>query len=249
MQTLNDKHLSPSAKSEQRRLVGDYSRYRASARKRRVWSKANPGNAAIRDELVKAVFLVAGRELMDAGAILDVGCGSGWWLERMAGDDRVSARLEGVELLHERAVAAQGLVPTAAVTVADARELPFDAGSFDVVTLLTVLSSLSNAEDAERVLCEVRRVLRPGGALLIWEPRIRNPLNRATVFMGRPLLERCLAGTRVQIRTITVLPALARRLGRSAGLLYAPLARIAPLRSHRLVCARTARDCTIDPQR
>lgn len=235
-----------SPENEQRRLRGVYGGYRASAGKQRNWSAENPGNAAIRAELVQTAFSLAGRELIGADAILDVGCGSGWWLEGLAGDERVSARLQGVELLPERAAAARSRVPTAVIALGDARELPFEEGRFDVVTLFTVLSSLSGGADAERALREARRVLRPGGVLLVWEPRVANPFNRNTVFISRPLLERALAGARVEVRTLTVLPALARRLGTRTTRLYPRLSRIALLRTHRLVRAGVARDWDVD---
>lgn len=42
--------------------------------------------------------------------------------------------------------------------------LPFPGESFDVVLLFTTLEFV---EDVERVLLEARRVLRPGGALVV----------------------------------------------------------------------------------
>jgi SAM-dependent methyltransferase len=244
---VRSRRSSPSTESEQRRLREVYGGYRANAGKRRDWSAENPGNAAIRAELVQAAFSLAGRELIGADAILDVGCGSGWWLQRLAGDGRISAHLHGVELLPERAAAARSRVPMAAIALADARELPFDAGSFDVVALFTVLSSLSNATDAEQALCEARRVLSPRGAMLVWEPRIRNPFNHDTLLVGLPLLERALAGMQVEVRTLTLLPPLARRLGmRLTAGLYPRLSRMPLLRTHRLVRATPAQDRALD---
>jgi SAM-dependent methyltransferase len=49
----------------------------------------------------------------------------------------------------------------------DARRLPFVSGSFDAVFLFEVLEHLPDEHD---VLSEVRRVLRPGGRLLISVP-------------------------------------------------------------------------------
>ncbi len=234
---MSTKRSSLSAEDELRRLRGVFGGYSASTSKQRKWSAENPGNAAIRAELVETAFALAGRDVIGADAILDVGCGSGWWLQRLAEDDRVSAHLQGVELLPERAAAARSRVPMAAIALADARELPFDDASFDVVTLFTVLSSLSGAADAEQALREVRRVLRPGGALLAWEPRVRNPFNHNTLFIGRPLLEHALTGARVEVRTLTVLTPLARRRGTRTTRLYPRLSRIPLLRTHRLVRA------------
>lgn len=53
------------------------------------------------------------------------------------------------------------------VVQADALTLPFRTGAVDVVVAFDVLEHI---EDDLRVLCEVRRVLRPGGALLVAVP-------------------------------------------------------------------------------
>lgn len=57
--------------------------------------------------------------------------------------------------------ASRGLAET---LVADALELPFADGEFDVVT---VAFGLRNMADYRRALIEMRRVLRPGGHLLV----------------------------------------------------------------------------------
>ena len=87
------------AATEKGRIARVYRGYGASRRKRRNWSADNSGNRAIRGELIDAVVALAGPSLLTAGTILDVGCGTGWWLERLAADPRISARLHGVDLL------------------------------------------------------------------------------------------------------------------------------------------------------
>ncbi|MGA2930042.1 MAG: class I SAM-dependent methyltransferase [Solirubrobacteraceae bacterium] len=227
--------------SEHRRVARIYERYGASAGKQRSWSAGNHGNVAIRAELVDAVSSLAGDALASAAAVLDIGCGSGWWLERLATDAGVSASLYGLELLESRAAAARHRVPAAQITIGDARALPVADGSFDVSTLFTVLSSLATRADAERAVREARRVLRPRGALLIWEPRLTNPLNRNTISVAHGSLRGILAGTEIEARTTTVFPPLARRLGTRTEQLYPVLARVATLHTHRLMCAREPR--------
>jgi D-alanine-D-alanine ligase len=49
----------------------------------------------------------------------------------------------------------------------DARAIPFPAASFDVVLLMNSFNCFADATDARRVLTETRRVLAPGGRLLM----------------------------------------------------------------------------------
>ncbi len=203
----------------------------AGPRKRRAWSPANAGNRAIRDELARAALAEA--PLPRSGDVLDAGCGSGWWLRRLAAEGMAPGRLHGVDLLDERLRAAAAACPGAAITKGDVTRLPYEDRRFAAVFLLTVLSSLPDREAIRRALGEARRILVPGGSLVIWEPRVPNPLNRHTRLVTRADL-RAATGLEPRSRTLTVLPPLSRRLGRATAALYPPLARVPALRTHRL---------------
>ena len=189
-----------------------------------------------RERVGEVVFELAGPTLLSAARILDVGCGSGWWLERLASDASVSAELEGLELLPERRAAAAGRAPGATITLGDARRLPYGNRRFDVVTMFTTLSSLASVSDALAAFGEALRVVGPSGVVLVWEPRFPNPLNRDTLSIPGGMLREAAGGSRVAVRTTTVMPPLARRLGSRTDRLYPRLARVGLLRSHRLVC-------------
>ena len=192
----------------------------------------NPGNVAIREELVRTTLELVPDLLGGAGVLLDAGCGNGWWLERLAREGVAAERLVGVELLDERARAAAARVPGSKIERGDIRRLPLPDASCSLVTLITVLASMGSADDVDAALHEALRVLEPGGAVVIWDSRWPT-LNRDTRLVRMGALRASL-GTNLTVRTITLAPPLARRVGR----LYAPLARVGPLRSHRLVLAR-----------
>src|SRR5579859_6144156 len=101
--------------------------------------------------------------------ILDVGCGGGWLARRMApvvqphgqivAIDRSQA---AIDLAIKRS--AELLPSTMSFQCANAHALPFVDGEFDAAVCI---SALAFCEAPERVLGEIRRVLRPGGRLLI----------------------------------------------------------------------------------
>lgn len=220
--------------AEAARIARVYGAYRASARKRSAWAADNPGNVAIRAELLDRIWELAGPQLRGEGAILDLGCGAGHWLEALARGGVAERRLHGIDLI-ERASQAARRVPGATVSHGDGAALPHPDGAFELVLALTVLSSLSAAR-ARRVLAEVRRVLRPGGLALVYEPRAPNPANRETRLVRRVELERDIDPE--QSVALTLLPPLARRLGRLTPRLYPALAACPALRTHRLTSLR-----------
>jgi SAM-dependent methyltransferase len=218
---------APGPSAEADRLEALYDRYAASQRKRRDWAASNPGNVAIRRELLDAVLELAAAPLRDGGLVLDVGCGSGWLLGELPARGVDSGRLHGVDLIERRVKAAARRAPGATVERADARALPFPDRSFQLVLMLTALSSMPSETAVAGALAEAARVVSASGLVLCYEPRVSNPLNRSTRLVATPELTASL-GPPVASRRLTGLPPLARRLGRATGRLYPLLAEIAP---------------------
>ena len=108
--------------------------------------------------------------LAAAGPALDLGCGRGLWMERLG---RRGMTVVGVERELDRAARAARYGP---VVSGDAGDVPFPDASMGVVWCTHVLHHLP---DPRGVLAEIRRVLRPGGALLLAETVEDNPLLRA----------------------------------------------------------------------
>jgi ubiquinone/menaquinone biosynthesis C-methylase UbiE len=216
-------------------LERTYRNYLANPRKQRSWAADNPGNVAIREQLAAAVRDHADTCLARNGEALDIGCGSGWMLAQLAASGIDEPRLHGIDLLERRVEAAQQRLPAADLRVADARHLPYPDAGFALVLLLLCLSSIPDRRDVGIALRDAKRVLAPGGLLLVYEPRLNNPLNRATVAVTRPMLSEAL-GHEEWSRRLTGLPPVARRLGRATTLVYPTLARLLP--THRLTAFR-----------
>ncbi len=97
---------------------------------------------------------------------LDVGCGDG----RTAGvwAREHGRRYLGVDVSSEAVKAAQAIGLDARKTD-DATALPFPDNSFDVVTCIEVIEHLFLPREA---VAEMRRVLRPGGRLIVTTPNV-----------------------------------------------------------------------------
>ncbi len=94
--------------------------------------------------------------------ILDVGCGTGTmltYLARFGAAEGVDIDSEAIEYCHAR-----GLTQ---VSQSTADSLPFGNDTFELVTALDVVEHI---DDDLGVLREIRRVLRPGGRLLLTVP-------------------------------------------------------------------------------
>ena len=112
--------------------------------------------------------------LPEAPRMLDVGCGIGHWGRLMLSLVSDRATLVGIDreakwVAEASARAAKrGLSLRTEYQQGDANELPFEDASFDVVTCQTLLIHLP---DPERALAGMKRVLKPGGLLIVAEPQ------------------------------------------------------------------------------
>ena len=126
--------------------------------------------------------------------LLDVGCGNGQ-LEALILDELVARtprlaggainiQMDGIEV-SEKCVeeARRKKLPFSFFRQYDGQILPFEDGGFDVVVFCVVLHHVP-PEIREPLLRECRRVLKPGGALIIFE---HNPLNPLTQW----IVKRC----------------------------------------------------------
>jgi SAM-dependent methyltransferase len=99
------------------------------------------------------------------GALLDLGCSSGSFLEFMGSE---SWKLYGVEMSAEGARTAEGR-SNAQVFAGDILDAPFPRESFDVITCFDVLEHLY---EPRRVMARVGEWLKPGGIFYVLVPNV-----------------------------------------------------------------------------
>jgi SAM-dependent methyltransferase len=115
--------------------------------------------------------------------VLDIGCGAGTFLRLVAGRD---AEPYGIDASEALIALARERVPEAALRVGDMEDLPYENGTFDLVTGFT---SFFFANDMVAALREAARVAKPRAFVVIqvWGAHERSDLE-AMKEIARPFL-------------------------------------------------------------
>jgi ubiquinone/menaquinone biosynthesis C-methylase UbiE len=104
-----------------------------------------------------------------ATSALEIGCGTGYSLRALR-NALPGAELTGTELFEEGLAIARQRWPNITLMQADARALPFGSSDFDLVSAFDVLEHI---DDDAGALSELRRVLKPGGGVILTVPQHR----------------------------------------------------------------------------
>ena len=116
-------------------------------------------------------------------SILDFGCGVGLSTQAIASTFPGCGRVVGCDPSSEsiaHAAVERGSDVVQFVAFDESGRLPFDDGSFSVISAACVFHHIDRGAHG-RWLEELRRVLRPGGQLFIFEHNPANPLTRKSV--------------------------------------------------------------------
>lgn len=112
--------------------------------------------------------------------VLDVGCGNGG-LHPFLLSSAPAIRLTGIEVAAGFVDAARTANPTVRYELYDGRRLPYRDAAFDAAFTVCVLHHIPPARWPAFV-AELRRVVRPGGMVAVFE---HNPLNPLTAYIVR----------------------------------------------------------------
>jgi SAM-dependent methyltransferase len=167
--------------------------------------------------------------------VLDVGCGDGAMLSQFIEWGVAPERAAGIDIREEAVETSRRLCPSSAIKLGSAETLPWPNASFDLVSQITVFSSVLDADRRRRIAAEMIRVLRPSGVVLWYDFFYDNPANPNVVGIRRRELSALFPGFIASVRRLTLAPPISRRLPEwSLPLSYQMLQSVPFLRTHYL---------------
>jgi ubiquinone/menaquinone biosynthesis C-methylase UbiE len=203
---------APPAEDEEARIREAYARRQGGAR----YSWFNSGHVFMvqeRERRLLALLAQYGFASLDTKKILEVGCGTGYWLREFIKWGARPEHIAGIDLLADRISEAGRLCPKAVqLRCGSAAELPFPDETFDLVLQSTVFTSVLDSGMKQRMASEMLRVLREDGLMLWYDYHVNNPSNPDVRGVKRREIYQLFPGCRIELQRLTLAPPLARLL-------------------------------------
>lgn len=132
-----------------------------------IWGWASP--AGVRRVIRRSQFFIDLGQISPTHQILEIGCGTGIFTERVA---QTGASIVATDLSEDLLdLARKKEMPKCRFDKADAHELGYPNEDFDIVFGSSILHHL----EIPKALHEIFRVLKPDGKMIFAEPNMMNP--------------------------------------------------------------------------
>jgi ubiquinone/menaquinone biosynthesis C-methylase UbiE len=200
------------------------------------YSLDNPGNRFNFDLLYRGINdrLTSTFGDLTMVRMLDLGSGELFWPEKMILMGLTPENCIGSDLLLRRLIDGRKMGRQVTAVASSAAALPFESNSFDLVCQLTMMTSVPEVTTRKAIALEMIRVLRPGGYILWYDFRFNNPSNPYTRAIRKSEIKKLFVEMPVRCQKITLLPQLARKLGKKSALLLNLFYTLPILRTHYL---------------
>lgn len=194
---------------------------------------------AEREPIYKTFLTEPDRPPLSQIELLKVGCGGGTELKRFLKMGMSPDRVQGFELLPQRAASARALLPQEVrIHDGDASQMDFPDHSFDVIFASTVFSSILDQDLRRRLAHRMWQVTRPRGLVLWYDFTVNNPRNPDVRGVSKEdVLELFPDANATFVRT-TLAPPIGRTIAPLGPIPYRLLSAVRPLRTHLVAALR-----------
>lgn len=166
--------------------------------------------------------------------VLDIGCGDGGTLFPMLYYGFQAENCFGIDLQADRINQARKKLPNMIFACCSAEDIPFEKGKFDLVMTFTCLTMIIDKKIRETVCRQVLEMLKPGGWILNYEPRVNNPRYPSIKAVSLNELKGYFPGLKYFSKTLTLVPPLGRAVGKHSVTVCNLLSIFPFLRTHRM---------------
>ena len=203
----------PSSNTETERIREAYSRRKHGATAVR-YSLLEPSHLLRFQELERRILFRLARafpEGLASKTILEIGCGTGYWLRQWVNWGANPTRITGVDVIPERTALARSLcAPEVTILSCDASRLEIPDHSFDLVMQSTVFSSILENGARGALAREMSRLVKPGGLILWYDFFVNNPRNPDVRRVSKSEIKRLFPGFGLDCERISLAPPLGR---------------------------------------
>jgi ubiquinone/menaquinone biosynthesis C-methylase UbiE len=181
-----------------------------------LYSWFNGANLFRIHELERRILVLlkqTGFETLREKKILEVGCGSGYWLREFTKWGGLPENMIGIDIVPARTHEARQLCPQGmTIERGNAAELRFSDSAFDVVLQFTVFSSILDLATRRKAAAEMIRVVKPDGLIIWYDFFVRKPGNHAVRAITSSEIHRLFPRCHIDLRRISLAPPLTRML-------------------------------------
>lgn len=216
------------------RITAEYQR-RAREVSADYYSLARPANLLMHQQTMRGCIDAlrnAGLFPLHGRRVLDVGCGSGFWLLEMVQWGANPYDMAGIDLMEDRLSASRRRIPEADLRLGSASELPWPDESFDLISQFLVFTNMFDPALKRAVAGEMIRVLKPGGGVLWFDARVNNPRNSQIKGLRKREICSLFPGCEVHLRAALLAPPIGRFVARWSLALGEALHVLSFLRTH-----------------
>jgi len=205
--------IAGSSQVEEARIRAVYAKRQKDAAR---YSYFNMGHLFMMQEREQCLLTVLKRNdlaPLHTKKILEVGCGTGYWLREFIKWGARPENITGIDLLDDRVTEARYLCPEAvSIMYGNAAELALPDATFDLVVQSTVFTSVLDVLMKQQIASEMLRVVKDDGFILWYDYHVNNPWNPDVRGVKRREISQLFPGCRLQLQRITLVPPLVRLL-------------------------------------
>lgn len=202
------------------------------------WNRGQTFLQDSRRRLAAEMLHAAGAFPTSTSRCLEVGHGHIGWLADLIAWGVPATNLHGIELIPERAETTRDLIPCADIRIGDATRMPWLSGSFDLIVVSTVFTSILSDRVRKDLADEITRVMATNGTLMWYDFAVNNPRNRQVRRVTRAELRALFPSLRGSICSVSLAPPIARFVAPRCIWLASLLETVPFLRTHLIAVLR-----------